>query len=107
MNTSFINTFIADQWIKFQNVMSALMYLKTLPGIYLTGSRFFGTENGLSDYDFFISIDDLDHKHVLDLSRLGFERAWETEYDGDPTVLMVYAFHGNIDIHLQVISSAW
>lgn len=108
MNYSFLNTVIANLWIKFQETMSVLMFLKSLTGIHLTGSRFFGTNHAESDYDFFISAENLGTKNVFVLRRLGFSREWNTQYtDSDPTVVMVFAFHGIIDIHLQVIATDW
>lgn len=72
---------------------------------FLTGSRFFGTEKGWSDWDFFA--EDKPYVHEF-LRSLGFKDLPDNElvehYHGDPNIAFVYVHPSNV--HVQLVNDA-
>lgn len=79
--------------------LNILLRLETLPQpVYLTGSRFFGTERKDSDWDFFT----LDTDNIRDhLVELGFRLESHSPYRQDLFTVAVY--HHPADIHVQLV----
>ena len=70
--------------------------VRDFPGLYLTGSRYFGTDTPQSDWDFFIS-----ESEATNLP-LHFSEVKGSEYNGDPVV--TYILYSEIlNCHIQVI----
>lgn len=70
--------------------------LTTLPGLNLTGSRYFGNANDASDWDFFIE-DTEEVKAVL--TELGFKNKRKDSYSSDQFITSVMSMY-NIDVQL-------
>ena len=81
---------------------------------YLTGSRFFGSSNDNSDYDFFIQKDTKDKDYVSELENfqnelllsLGFRIEAYAEYSSDDSQIVDVWIHETLPIHIQVVSNA-
>lgn len=83
-------------------------FQKALPQAHLTGSRFFGNAKSDSDYDFFVSDDDLVGA-IETLSKSGLKLTKQSDVSSysDLLTLRVYTVSkGDIylPIHLQVVS---
>ncbi len=100
---AFANTVSLPQLKTIETTESVLLQLKTFSEVlYLTGSRFFGGETPLSDYDFFTK----DTKEVrIRLKAIGFVSVHDRTYtefaEGDR--LFRKTLHGQVHVDVQLL----